>query len=118
LTQSICAAVAAGLARDRIIVDPGIGFAKRPEHSYAALAALPAWAALDRPILVGPSRKSFLQSVLGGRTPVEREWGTAAAVAAAVLYGAHIVRVHNVPDMVDVVRVADRIREAAVTSHE
>jgi len=112
LTESICAAVAAGIARDRIIVDPGIGFAKRPEHSYAALAALPAWAVLDRPILVGPSRKSFLQSALGDRTPEEREWGTAAAVAAAVLYGAHIVRVHNVPDMVDVVRVADRIREA------
>jgi dihydropteroate synthase len=112
LAESICAAVTAGVARDRIIVDPGIGFAKRPEHSYAVLAALPACAALDRPILIGLSRKSFLQSALGDRTPEEREWGTAAAVAAGVLYGAHIVRVHNVPDMVDVVRVADRIRDA------
>ena len=111
IADSICAAVAAGVARDRIIIDPGIGFAKRPEHSYEALAALPAFAALDRPILIGPSRKSFLQAALGARAPEARTWGTAAAVAAGVLYGAHLVRVHDVAAMVDVVRVADKIRE-------
>lgn len=113
LEESVCAAVSRGVSRDRIIIDPGIGFAKRPEHSFAAIAALPALTALDRPILIGPSRKSFLQAALGDRPPDSREWGTAAAVTAGVLYGAHLVRVHDVADMLDVVRVADRIREAS-----
>jgi dihydropteroate synthase len=106
-------AVAAGVRPESIVLDPGFGFAKRAEHSYAALAGLPALAALDRPILSGPSRKSFLQLALGERAPPDREWGTAAAVAASVLFGAHIVRVHGVREMVDVVRVADRIRGQA-----
>ena len=110
LSGAIEGAVAAGIHRERIIVDPGIGFAKRAEHSYAAIAQLERLAALDRPILVGSSRKSFLQAALGDRPPGEREWGSAAAVAAAVLHGAHIVRVHGVREMIDVVRVADRIR--------
>ena len=65
---------------------------------------------LDRPILVGPSRKSYLTAVLGDVPPERREWGTAGAVAASVLLGAHIVRVHGVRAMLDVVRVADAIR--------
>jgi dihydropteroate synthase len=113
LEESIARAVAAGVPRSQIIVDPGLGFAKRPEHSYAALTALPTLASLDRPILIGPSRKSFLQDALGQRTPDRRAWGTAAAVAAGVLLGAHLVRVHDVPEMVDVVRVADRLRAVA-----
>jgi dihydropteroate synthase len=104
-------AVAAGVRREAIVLDPGFGFAKRAEHSYEALARLDAFAALDRPILSGPSRKSFLTAAIGERPPAEREWGTAAAVAASVLLGAHIVRVHGVREMVDVVRVADRIGE-------
>ena len=91
------------------MLDPGLGFAKRPEHSYAALAGLPELAALGRPLLVGPSRKSFLTAAIGERPPRERDMATAASVAAAVLLGAHIVRVHAVPAMVDVVRVADAI---------
>jgi dihydropteroate synthase len=112
LQQSIEQAVAAGVSRDCIIVDPGIGFAKRPEHSYAVLTAAnhPAFLALDRPVLSGPSRKSFLRAALGETTPDERVWGTAAAVTAAVLTGSHIVRVHDVKEMVQVVRVADKIR--------
>jgi dihydropteroate synthase len=98
-----------GVRRESIILDPGFGFAKRPEHSLRLLARLTELAGLDRPILSGPSRKSFLQEPLGERSPVEREWGTAAAVSASVLLGAHIVRVHNVAAMVDVVRVADRL---------
>ena len=112
LDDSIGRAVASGVPREQLVVDPGIGFAKRSEHSFEALAAIPALAALDRPVLVGPSRKSFLQLVLGERPPDGRVWGTAAAVSAAVLSGAHIVRVHDVPAMIDVVRVADRIRQA------
>ncbi|HEY7448296.1 MAG TPA: dihydropteroate synthase [Vicinamibacterales bacterium] len=112
LEDSVARAVAAGVARTQIIVDPGLGFAKRPEHSYEALAALPTLATLDRPILIGPSRKSFLQAAIGQRRPDARLWGSAAAVAAGVFLGAHVVRVHDVPEMVDVVRVADRVRVA------
>ena len=112
LRASLECAVAAGVRRDSIVLDPGLGFAKRPEHSYAALAALPELAALGCPLLVGPSRKSFLSAAIGERAPGERDMATAASVAASVLLGAHIVRVHNVPAMVDVVRVADAIRTA------
>jgi len=112
LRSSIGIATAAGVAIDRIIVDPGVGFAKRPPHSYGVLARLPELAAaLDRPVLVGPSRKSFLRDAAGGRPPAERDWGTAAAVTAAVLGGAHIVRVHAVAEMVQVVRAAEEIRK-------
>jgi dihydropteroate synthase len=114
LDAAIGRAVAAGVSRDRIIVDPGLGFAKRAEHSYEVLARLDVLRALDRPILCGPSRKSFLTAAIGKRIPAEREWASAAAVAASVFCGAHIVRVHQVAEMVDVIKVADRIRAAAV----
>jgi len=111
LGESLAAATAAGVPRDHLIVDPGLGFAKRAAHSYGVLAGLRTLqVALDRPILVGPSRKSFLRDEVGGATPPERDWGTAAAVTAAVLAGAHIVRVHAVREMVQVVRVAEAIR--------
>jgi dihydropteroate synthase len=112
LDQAIARAEGSGVPRTSIVLDPGLGFAKRAEHSFDVLAHLEKLAALDRPILVGASRKSFLRAVLGDREPAAREWGTAAAVAASVLLGAHIVRVHGVKDMVDVVRVADRLRAA------
>ncbi len=114
LEGAILRAVDAGVSRDAIIIDPGLGFAKRAEHSYEVLAKLDRLRALDRPILCGPSRKSFLTAAVGKKMPSEREWATAAAVAASVFSGAHIVRVHQVAEMVDVVRVADRIRAAAV----
>ncbi|HEY7172758.1 MAG TPA: dihydropteroate synthase [Vicinamibacterales bacterium] len=111
LGGSVACATAAGVNRQQIIVDPGLGFAKRPAHSYGVLARLPELAAaLDRPLLVGPSRKSFLRAAIGDRPAPERDWATAGAVAAAVLFGAHIVRVHAVPQMADVVRVAETIR--------
>ncbi len=111
LEWSLKTAVAAGIPRDRLIVDPGIGFAKRAGHSFTVLAQLDRLRRLDRPILVGPSRKSYLTAVLGDVPPERREWGTAGAVAASVLLGAHIVRVHGVRAMLDVVRVADAIRK-------
>jgi dihydropteroate synthase len=113
LRTAIEAALCSGVPRESIIVDPGIGFAKRAPHSFEVLARLGQLASLDRPILSGPSRKSFLQQALGRRPPDQREWGTAGAVAASALFGAHIVRVHDVAAMADVVRVADRIRAAA-----
>jgi dihydropteroate synthase len=117
LGEAIGRAVAAGVARDAIVVDPGLGFAKRAEHSYAALAGLGRIAtALGRPVLSGPSRKSFLKDAVGDITPDARDWGTAAAVAASVMLGAHIVRVHAVAEMTQVVRVADRIRAGLPTA--
>jgi dihydropteroate synthase len=110
LTRAIERAVSRGVDWDRLILDPGIGFAKRAEHSAAALVGLESVAALGRPILVGPSRKSFLARALGDVPAAQRDWGTAAAVTASVLGGAHVVRVHAVAEMVQVVRVADMIR--------
>ena len=112
LQRSIERALECGVARDRILIDPGLGFAKRAEQSFAALAGLDRLAALGRPLLVGPSRKSFMTSATGPLDAAERDWPTAAAVTAAVLGGAHIVRVHRVAEMVQVVRVADAIRDA------
>ena len=110
LGERIDAAERAGISRQAIVVDPGLGFAKRAEHTFAALARLDALAVLDRPILCGPSRKSFLRAALGDVPAEERLWGSAAAVAASIFFGAHIVRVHDVAEMVQVVKVADRIR--------
>jgi dihydropteroate synthase len=96
-----------------MLVDPGLGFAKDAGHSLELLQRLPELQALDRPVLVGPSRKSFLGKVLD--LPVEKRlFGTAAAVAACVLGGAHMVRVHDVEEMVQVVRVCDAIRDDRV----
>ena len=111
LRESMAFATTAGIAAERIILDPGLGFAKNAAHSYEALARLDEFAELGRPLLVGPSRKAFLARPLGGSVPpVDRDWGTAAAVASAVLAGAHIVRVHAVREMLQVVRVAEEIR--------
>ena len=116
LGEAVARAVAGGVARESIILDPGFGFAKRPEHSFTLLARLDALQALERPILAGPSRKSFLKDVLGERSPAAREWGSAAAVAASILGGAHIVRVHDVGAMADVTRVTDRVLAARPVS--
>jgi dihydropteroate synthase len=115
LAASVLTATAAGVRRESIVIDPGIGFAKRAADSYGVLARLPEFATgLDRPLLAGPSRKSFMRDALSDRPAAERDWGTAAAVAAAVLGGAHIVRVHAVSSMAQVVRVAEEIRNAGI----
>ena len=95
----------AGVDRARIVVDPGIGFGKRKEQNSQLLAELPQLARLELPIMVGPSRKSFLAQTTARMT----EFATAGAVAAAVLQGAHLVRVHQVPEMRAVTDVADEI---------
>ena len=115
LASAVERARLAGISREQIVIDPGLGFGKRAEHTFSMLANLGALRSLDRPILVGPSRKSFLEAALGPRPPADREWGTAAAVAAAVLLGAHIVRVHGVQQMAEVVRVADQVAAARDT---
>jgi dihydropteroate synthase len=115
LAQAIGRADAAGVNRAQVMLDPGIGFAKRAVHSLTVLANLSSFAELGRPLLVGPSRKSFLvDAQQPPPPPAERDWGTAAAVTMAVMAGAHVVRVHNVAAMVQVVRVADAIRGRVV----
>lgn len=110
LQRAIDRAIQMGVARESLIVDPGLGFAKRAEQSMAVLAGLDRFATLGLPILVGASRKSFMTPATGPLAPEERDWSTAAAVTASVLAGAHIVRVHNVEKLVHVVRVADALR--------
>ena len=112
LEERIDAALRAGIAPARIVVDPGIGFAKTAAQSFALLAGLPRLTTLGPPVLVGPSRKSFLAAAAGDRPPAERGPATAAAVAACVLLGARVVRVHDVAAAVQVTRVADAIRRA------
>jgi dihydropteroate synthase len=112
LQQALARATAAGVPHAQIMLDPGIGFAKRADESRAVVANLGCLARLGRPLLVGPSRKSFLAEGQTPLPPAERDWGTAAAVTVAVMGGAHIVRVHNVAAMAQVVRVADALRAA------
>lgn len=113
LQRSISHAHGLGVRFEQLIVDPGLGFAKRAPQSMAALVGLDRLAELGLPILIGPSRKSFLAAATGPLNPEDRDWPTAAAVTAAVLCGAHIVRVHAVDKMVHVARLADALRLAA-----
>ena len=98
-----------GIARSQIIFDPGIGFGKTFEQNFELLARLPELARLGFPLLVGVSRKKFIAKALGGDPASDRQWGTAAAVAASILQGAHIVRVHDVAEMLQVARFADAV---------
>jgi len=95
----------AGVDRARIVIDPGIGFGKRKEQNSEILAKLGELARLELPVLVGPSRKSFLAQ----QTEEQTRFATAAAVTASILAGAHIVRVHDVAEMRAVVEVADEV---------
>jgi len=111
LAWSVSTALAHGVPRDALVIDPGIGFAKQAAHSWQVLARLdhPALRAFDLPLLVGASRKSFLQTAIGERPASERDAASLAAATVAALSGAHIVRVHDVAASVQAVRVADMI---------
>ncbi|MBX6754627.1 MAG: dihydropteroate synthase [Thermorudis peleae] len=108
LARRIDQALAAGVRWERIIVDPGFGFGKTPDLNLLLLRRLGELRALGRPILVGTSRKSMIGHVLG-TPPDDRVEGTAATVALAIANGADIVRVHDVPQMVRVVRMTDAV---------
>ncbi len=111
LRKSISIAHRAGVVKSQIVLDPGIGFGKSFAQNYELLEKLPLLAKLGYPLLVGTSRKGFLGATLArddkAAPPEDRIWGTAAAVTASILNGAHIVRVHDVAEMVQVARVAD-----------
>jgi dihydropteroate synthase len=111
LRDSIAVARKAGVRKSQIVIDPGIGFGKSFEQNYELLRKLPELARLGYPLLVGTSRKGFLGATLAkdGKPapPEERIWATAATLAASIFGGAHIVRVHDVAEMVQVARVCD-----------
>jgi dihydropteroate synthase len=113
LRHSLAVALHAGVAKSQIILDPGIGFGKSYAQNYELLAKLPGLAKLGYPLLVGTSRKGFLGATLARKDkpapPEERLWGTAATVTASIVFGAHIVRVHDVAEMERVARVADAL---------
>jgi dihydropteroate synthase len=109
LTAQVNKAIASGIHRSKIIIDPGIGFAKQAEQSLELLQRLNELKALSLPMLVGVSRKSFMRPILHQDDPKERIWGTAAACYGAIARGADILRVHDVHEMYDVCRVADAI---------
>jgi dihydropteroate synthase len=102
-----------GVAPERIVVDPGFGFGKNLDENFPLLAHLNNLAELGRPILAGVSRKSFIGHVLGGVAPEDRLYGTIAAATAAILNGAHILRVHDVKPAVDAARIADAVLAAS-----
>ncbi len=98
-----------GVKREKIIIDPGIGFGKTTEHNLALLRGLAGLASLGQPLLVGASRKAFIGKILNA-VPDERLEGSLAAAVAAVLAGAHMIRAHDVKETLRVIRVADAIR--------
>lgn len=116
LRKSIATARKHGVSRWQIVIDPGIGFGKSYSQNYELLMKLPELAKLGYPLMVGTSRKGFLGATLAERgkpAPTEeRIWGTAATVAASILNGAHIVRVHDVAEMKQVATATDALRAA------
>ena len=96
LQESVSAATQRGVAHDAIVLDPGLGFSKRTEHSVAVLRGLERLAALGFAVLVGPSRKRFVGDLSGGLPSEQRLEGTLGACVAALVKGAHIFRVHDV----------------------
>ena len=109
LQQQIKLAIAFGISEDKIIIDPGIGFAKTYQQSIEIIRNIQKLQQLDCPILVGPSRKSFIGKILHQADPKSRVWGTAAACCAAISQGTDILRVHDIKEMRDVSLVADAI---------
>jgi dihydropteroate synthase len=117
LGVSIAHALKSGIRADSVAIDPGIGFAKTAEQSLAVLGRLERFRALGYPLVVGPSRKSFIGAVTN-QPAAAREWGTAAAVAIAIAKGARIIRVHDVAAMREVALVAHAIAAARHDSSE
>jgi len=112
--NSIQLAVKSGVPEHMIILDPGIGFGKTFEHNLEIINNLDQFSLLEKPLLIGPSRKAFLGKILDGLPAQERLEGTAASVAISIIKGAHIVRVHDVKEMARVAKVADAIKQQRI----
>jgi dihydropteroate synthase len=111
LREGIEIARNAGVADEKIIIDPGIGFGKTLEHNLEIIKKLDVFSGLEKPVLIGPSRKSFIGEILGDLPVTERLEGTSAAIAIGIFNGANIIRVHDVKQMVRVARISDRIKK-------
>ncbi|HKZ57620.1 MAG TPA: dihydropteroate synthase [Thermodesulfovibrionales bacterium] len=107
-------ATGAGISEDKIIIDPGIGFGKTFDHNLEIINNLREFTFLQKPILVGPSRKAFIGKILGDVPATERLEGTAAAVSISIINGANVVRVHDVKEMVKVAKVADAVKREKI----
>jgi dihydropteroate synthase len=108
LAEAIMKAESRGVARDKLVIDPGIGFGKTLDQNLAILNHLDRFSSLNLPLMIGTSRKSFIGRITG-RAEDDRVFGGAASIAIAILRGAHLVRVHDVKQMADAARVADAI---------
>ena len=113
LRQRVDKAQAEGVCPDQIMIDPGIGFGKTAEHNIEILRRLDAFRSLDKPILIGTSRKSFIGRLLNLPNPDDRLEGTAATVAWAIAHGADVVRVHDVKAMCQVAQMTDAIHRGS-----
>ena len=113
LAEAVERAIQAGIAREKLVLDPGIGFGKPQAGNLRMIRDMSAFHALGLPILMGPSRKAFIGEALGGAEVGERLFGTAAAVAISAWAGAHLLRVHDVQAMRDVVHVTRAIARGA-----
>jgi dihydropteroate synthase len=114
LRASIRLAMNSGIPEDKIIIDPGIGFGKTFDHNLKIINKLREFTFLEKPILIGPSRKAFIGKILGDVPVEDRLEGTAAAVAISIMNGANIIRAHDVKEMIRVVKVVDAIRRERV----
>jgi dihydropteroate synthase len=112
LDASVHRAVRAGIDRRQLVIDPGLGFGKRKEQNAEILAQLAQLSRLELPILVGTSKKHFLTR----DSPLETEFASAAAITAAILHGAHLIRVHDVKSMKAVAEIADEIARSGAES--
>lgn len=112
--MGIIMATRAGVSEDKIIIDPGMGFGKTFDHNLEIINNLREFTFLEKPILVGPSRKAFIGKILGDVPATERLEGTAAAVSISIINGANVVRVHDVKEMVKVAKVADAVKREKI----
>jgi len=113
LEDAIKRAIQAGIQENLILVDPGIGFGKTFDHNLQIIKQLPSFLSLGRPLLIGTSNKAFIGEILGKKAD-ERVTGTMATVAVSAMHGAHVVRVHNVKEAVETVRMVDAVKRGMV----
>lgn len=112
--KQISFAESLGVDRSQIVLDPGIGFSKGLEQNLKLINRLDEFKQLELPLLLGTSRKSMIGQVLNRTEPKERVWGTAATVAIGIMKGAHILRVHDVPEIFDVIKVSDAVKNEGI----
>jgi dihydropteroate synthase len=114
LRGSISIAIRSGISEDKIIIDPGIGFGKTSEHNLEIINKLWEFTSLEKPILIGPSRKAFIGKILGDAPVTQRLEGTAAAIAISIMNGANMIRVHDIKEMAGVAKVVDAVKREKI----